>query len=489
MSPPILVNFLRRLCPQARWKQEAAFRLSILVLTYLSYMSYHLSRKPISIVKNAKAFLDCDISEHTDPSNVSCRSWITEIDGKTEKEAKTYLGFLDTSYLFSYAFFMFLSGLVAERVDLRFFLSIGMMMSGLLTVMFGMAYSLGIHSIWYLIFIQIACGMFQTTGWPGVVSVMANWFGKGKRGVIMGIWNSHTSLGNILGSLIAGAFVTTNWGMSFTVPGMIIGGLGFLIFLFLVPNPEDVDLVPPVEQRSSQPQSAYEEDDPLMNGNADKDEESPPPSPTPPPVRSPQSGSPGAIGFFGALRIPGVVEFSLCLFFSKLVSYTFLYWLPNYIHTKSHVNAEEAAVLSTIYDWGNVGGVPVHDACFSWNILVLFSTGILVNGPYALITTAVSAEIINFLGQHPSLQGSHKALATVTAIIDGTGSIGAAIGPLLAGPLSGNGHWERVFYMLMGADILALILLVRLTKHELIKLRRNRWSLRSTPDYRSINNS
>ena len=54
--------------------------------------------------------------------------------------------------------------------------------------------------------------------------------------------------------------------MSFTVPGMIIGGLGFLIFLFLVPNPEDVDLVPPVEQRS-QPQTGYEEVDPLMNVN------------------------------------------------------------------------------------------------------------------------------------------------------------------------------------------------------------------------------
>ena len=47
--------------------------------------------------------------------------------------------------------------------------------------------------------VKIACGMFQTTGWPGVVSVMANWFGKGRRGLIMGIWNSHTSLGNILG--------------------------------------------------------------------------------------------------------------------------------------------------------------------------------------------------------------------------------------------------------------------------------------------------
>lgn len=40
-----------------------------------------------------------------------------------------------------------------------------------------------------------------------------------------------------------------------------------------------------------------------------------------------------------------------------------------------------------------------------------------MTGPYCLITTAVSAE----LGQHPSLQGSSKALATVTALIDGTG--------------------------------------------------------------------
>ena len=66
-----------------------------------------------------------------------------------------------------------------------------------------------------------------------------------------------------------------------------------------------------------------------------------------------------AISLFGALKIPGVVEFSLwydppsffsiykikawhqflsfSLFFSKLVAYTFLYWLPNYIHETSGV--------------------------------------------------------------------------------------------------------------------------------------------------------
>merc|ERR1711872_258452 len=116
---------------------------------------------------------------------------------------------------------------------------------------------------------------------------------------------------------------------------------------------------------------------------------------------------------------------------------------------------------------------PDHDACFNLNIVLTFVMGTLVNGPYALITTAVSAE----LGQHPSLRGSGKALATVTAIIDGTGSVGAAIGPLLAGPLSGTSHWERVFYMLMAADVMAFLLLIRLVKNELIRLKNRGWVL------------
>ena len=94
-----------------------------------------------------------------------------------------------------------------------------------------------------------------------------------------------------------------------------------------------------------------------------------------------------------------------------------------------------------------------------------------------------------YLGQHPSLSGSKKALSTVTAIIDGTGSIGAAIGPLLAGPLSGNDHWERVFYMLMIADVVALIMLTRIMRHELIRFRTERWRSRNSSDYRSMDAS
>jgi OPA family glycerol-3-phosphate transporter-like MFS transporter 1/2 len=59
-------------------------------------------------------------------------------------------------------------------------------------------------------------------------------------GIIFGLWNSHTSMGNILGSLIAGEYVEGDWSLSFIVPGILIAVMGFVIFLFLVVRPADV---------------------------------------------------------------------------------------------------------------------------------------------------------------------------------------------------------------------------------------------------------
>lgn len=91
------------------------------------------------------------------------------------------------------------------------------------------------------------------------------------------------------------------------------------------------------------------------------------------------------------------------------------------------------------------------------NIGLMMVTGLFVNGPYALITTAVSAD----LGTHSSLKGDSRALATVTAIIDGTGSVGAALGPLLTGFISTRG-WNEVFMMLVLGAFIAGLLLSRL---------------------------
>lgn len=61
----------------------------------------------------------------------------------------------------------------------------------------------------------------------------------------MGVWNSHTSLGNILGALIATPFVTGDWALSFIIPGIIIATIGILVLFFLVPEPAMLGLPNP----------------------------------------------------------------------------------------------------------------------------------------------------------------------------------------------------------------------------------------------------
>uniref|UniRef100_A0A8C1KR05 Glucose-6-phosphate exchanger SLC37A1-like n=1 Tax=Cyprinus carpio TaxID=7962 RepID=A0A8C1KR05_CYPCA len=425
--------------------------------------SFHLSRKPISIVKVTQSLISGQ--QPVLHPELDC-SW-KPFDRNNYKQL---LGAMDYSFLCAYAIGMYLSGIIGERLPIRLYLTVGMLTSGLFTCLFGLGYVYDIHSLGFYVFVQVANGLVQTTGWPSVVTCIGNWFGKGRRGLIMGLWNSHTSVGNILGSLIAGYYVSSNWGLSFIVPGVIIAAMGVICFLFLIEQM--------VVRENPSRSAVFEILRPACLA-----------------LKSPffpilMLGS----NFISpAVCLQGVVEFSLCLLFAKLVSYTFLFWLPLYITKAAHLDAKKAGDLSTLFDVGGiVGGIlagVISDkmgkrattcavmlllaapTLYGFSMISQFGLGPtigmllvcggLVNGPYALITTAVSAD----LGTHKSLKGNARALSTVTAIIDGTGSVGAAVGPLLAGLLSAQG-WDQVFYMLMTADFLALLLLLRLVMKE-----------------------
>ncbi|KAL4127476.1 hypothetical protein QTP88_011645 [Uroleucon formosanum] len=457
--------------------RENLYKYSVLILTFITYAAYHASRKPISVVKIV-LYQNCSDVTTPAPINNTDPDWCNWEPFNAEHHNALF-GTLDSAFLFSYGIAMFFSGIIAERVNIRIFLTIGMLLSGTACSMFGLAHYYNIHSMWYFIGVQIFGGICQTTGWPGVVTAMGNWFGKGNRGFIFGIWNSHTSIGNIIGTLLASLYVESNWGLSFIVPGIFIITSGIINYLFLVVHPSDINSDSHLNEK-------------VQNGHKDEVKEKTEGSP----ILSHLNGSPKkAVGFIGAIKIPGVIEFSMCLFFAKLVSYTFLYWLPNYIKYSSTYSPSQSADLSTLFDVGGIfGGIAAgifsdmfgKSACtcavmlflaipslYAYNLLssvslivniaLLVVAGGLVNGPYALITTAVSAE----LGTHSSLKGNSKALSTVTSIIDGTGSIGAAVGPLLAAYISDLFDWTSVFYMLMGSNVLAILLLTRLVKREL----------------------
>ena len=478
------------------------YRWSVLGLTFLSYTMYHATRKPPSIVKSV---LNPDSTQR----ELGRDGW----EPFSGPDGNSLLGSIDVSFLAAYSIGMFFSGHIGDSMDLRKFLTIGMIGSGFFVCLFGMAYFWDIHSMYYFVPVQIMAGVFQSTGWPSVVSVVGNWFGKSKRGLIMGIWNAHTSVGNILGSLIAARCLRdSNWGMSFIIPGILMAVSGLVINLFLVVDPEDAGHASPHDTSSHQEGGDISEDrialtsaaggGESMSSMASSDDER---ASTPGLGGSSRSGfaerhQSEAVGFRAALRIPGVVTFSLCLFFTKLVAYTFLYWLPFYIERTEiggeYLSAAKAGELSTLFDIGGVVGgilagylsdkynarsmvsagfvyasIPVlylyreyGSLSMNVNIGFMMLAGVLVNGPYALITTAVSAD----LGTHESLKGNAKALATVTAIIDGTGSIGAAIGPMLTGYISSRTNdWNNVFYMLYTADLVAGLLLTRLVLKEI----------------------
>ncbi|KAL0324520.1 UNVERIFIED_CONTAM: putative glycerol-3-phosphate transporter 1 [Sesamum calycinum] len=418
-SKPLGIRFIEYIKRSAiSYKTHQAI---VLIVTFFAYLTYHATRKTTSVVKSAldPQSPDLDLKSPFSwrrayshkPLESTRNSWVLGAGWApfNGADGTALLGELDVAFLFVYAVGMFFSGHAGDRMDLRIFLTIGMVGTGLFTALFGIGYWANVHLFYYYLIVQMLAGLFQSTGWPSVVAVIGNWFGKKKRGLIMGIWNAHTSLGNITGSVVAS--------------------------ILLKKEGEEVT-------------------EPLLRTKSDDKD---------------------AVGFLEAWRIPGVAPFALCLFFAKLVAYTFLYWLPFYIsHTAiegRYLSNEESGNLSTLFDVGGVvGGIlaghisdrlgarAITAASFMYcaipalffyrsyghvsmtlNIILMLITGMFVNGPYALITTAVSAD----LGTHSSLKGNSKALATVTAIIDGTGSIGAAIGPLLTGYISTK-SWSAV---------------------------------------------
>uniref|UniRef100_A0A0D9X4K5 Major facilitator superfamily (MFS) profile domain-containing protein n=1 Tax=Leersia perrieri TaxID=77586 RepID=A0A0D9X4K5_9ORYZ len=386
------------------------YQTLVLVLTFIAYTCFHMTRKIPSIVKSS---LDPQTKLGSSPwgrlhtKNTLNIGWLpfNTVDGSA------LLGEIDVAFLAVYSCGMFFAGHLGDRMDLRIFLSIGMFGTAIFTALFGAGYWLNIHNFYYFLVIQMIAGLFQATGWPSVVAVVGNWFGKSKRGLIMGIWNAHTSVGNISGSLLAAFLLKFGWGWSFAIPSLIMVVVGLIVFVFLPVSPEVMEI---------------DIDDGEINAVKDTTKE---------PLLEPgQEVRHSAVGFLEAWKIPGVAPFALCLFFSKLVAYTFLYWLPFYIsHTPiggEYLSDALAGSLSTIFDVGGVLGV--------------------------------SAD----LGTHSSLNGNSRALATVTAIIDGTGSVGAAIGPLLTGYISSR-SWSAVFTMLMAAALFAGLLLTQLVCSEL----------------------
>nr|KAF6320139.1 solute carrier family 37 member 3 [Myotis myotis] len=97
-------------------------------------------------------------------------------------------------------------------------------------------------------------------------------------------------------------------------------------------------------------------------------------------------------------------------------------------------------------------------------------TGFFIGGPSNMISSAISAD----LGRQELIQGSSEALATVTGIVDGTGSIGAAVGQYLVSLIQDNLGWMWVFYFFILMTSCTIVFISPLIVREMRSLMQRR---------------
>ncbi|CAM9345008.1 unnamed protein product, partial [Discosporangium mesarthrocarpum] len=86
----------------------------------------------------------------------------------------------------------------------------------------------------------------------------------------------------------------------------------------------------------------------------------------------------------------------------------------------------------------------------------------LAHSPNNIISSAVAVD----LASHPKLAGT-RSLGTVTGIINGSGSVVAALGLLTIGPLQALGGWRAVWYFLVASTLAGILLLAPMVHKEL----------------------
>lgn len=197
--------------------------------------------------------------------------------------------------------------------------------------------------------------------------------------------------------------------------------------------------------------------------------------------------------FTQALLVPGVLSYAFAHAFTKYVNYTCFFWLPYYLYIELNYTASYSDTISTIYDLGSVIGSILcgylsdvlrmriiiisvfallscasiilyntfHPAFILYNIeqtspiyssVIMLLSGVFVGGPAALLPSACTADLCN------SNNLKHST-GTITGIVDGMGSFGGGVGPVLVAYLSVHYSWSSVFYTLtvsMSCTLLAL---------------------------------
>ncbi|MGH9158845.1 MAG: MFS transporter [Vicinamibacteraceae bacterium] len=399
---------------------DKAWLVRIFAVTWIAYAGFYLCRKNFSVAMPL----------------LGGESGLTKIDFAN----------LIFGYSLMYAAGQPLFGVLADRFGARRVVAAGMLLAAASNILMVTG-----TSVLILAPLVLANGIGQATGWPGVVQIMANWFRRSERGMVMAWWTTNYVLGGFLATLFATWVATSDllpgqgWQRAFWIPAVLLGLIAVL-FVAGARNRPEGSIVPPDEAASDAVAR-------LRSASARQADEPP---------------EPPALG--RALASPLIWIIALGCLFLKITRYAFLFWLPLYMTEQLGYTVNQAGYMASIYELSGFGGAIlagyVSDRLFQSRrfpvtalMFVMLAVACLVHPMTAgagYVACGIGIALIGIANYGPDtlLQGAAAQDAgaglgtgTVSGLISGVGSVGQLFSPYLVALVADWYGWNGLFHL------------------------------------------
>lgn len=414
---------------QAVDKKYKYWRFRIFYTMYIGYAFFYFTRKSFTFAMPAL---------------------ITEL-GMT----KTQLGILSSVLYFSYGISKFVSGVLSDKSNPRFIMAIGLMLTGIFNIFFGLS-----SSIWMFALFWGLNGWFQGWGWPPCARLLTHWYSQNERGTWWGFWNSSHNIGGALIPIIVAYAISLfgSWRFGMWLPGISC----ILVSLFLMnrlrDTPQSLGL-PPIEK--------YRDDYPDKKKVSQEEE-----------LTTKQ------LLFEYVLKNKFMWFLAISYFFVYIIRTAINDWGLIYLKEVKHLSIIQAGYCVGAFELGGIAGSLiagwVSDKVFSGRrgpINLLFTFGAILSLAILGFSQAVlfgacllSMFFIGFFIFGPQMligmaaaELSHKkASGTATGFVGWIAYFGASLTGSVGGKMIDNLGWSTFLAVLIGGGLIAMLILAPL---------------------------
>lgn len=362
--------------------------------------------------------------------------------------AKTDIGWIFTGFSVVYGLAKFISGAICDRVNARYFMTLGLIGASIISFLIGNASSILSIGVLYAI-----NGILQSTGWPPVTRSLTYWYSPRQLGTRWGIVNASHQIGSTLilnGGPIILLYFT--WREVFIIPAVLCLFLSVFVFCWLRDTPESVGL-PSIEEKEGL----------VVKGSENK------------------TKNESYKDIFAKYILKNKTLWIICFsnFFVYIIRMGFFNWAPTFLQETQGVSLQLAGAQITAFEIaGLIGGftagffsdyvfrgrrgqaslcfmilltitllvfwlTPIDTPGFSFSLL--FIMGFLVYGPQVLAGIA-GAEL-----------GSKKAAAAGAGLTGTFGYFGGAVSGVGVGFVADTWGWSTTFICFIICSILGSV--------------------------------